>query len=76
MGEGLNRSMGQPFYLAFVSPRTTISDTLKADCPNSATFDYSEERAGERASSIGEVPYFDPESTLRKDDLKAKDLKW
>ena len=34
-----------------------------------ATFDYTEERSGERASTLGEVPYFDPKSKLRSESL-------
>lgn len=42
----------------------------------SATFDYSEERAGERASSIGEVPYYDPSSVTRSEGLKQEGKRW
>ncbi|ORX36063.1 hypothetical protein BD324DRAFT_630031 [Kockovaella imperatae] len=41
-----------------------------------ATFDYEEERAGERASSIGEVPYFDPKSVNRKHGLAQEGKAW
>ncbi|RSH90489.1 hypothetical protein EHS25_001094 [Saitozyma podzolica] len=43
---------------------------------HSATFDYEEERAGERASSLGEVPYFDPNSISKSEGLKQEGNKW
>lgn len=43
---------------------------------HSATFDYEEERVGDRASSIGERPYFDPGSRLKKEALGEEGKKW
>lgn len=43
---------------------------------HSATFDYEEERVGDRASSIGERPYLDPASQLKKDALREAGVKW
>lgn len=43
---------------------------------HSATFDYDEERAGERASSVGEVPFFDPKSVKRSEGLAREGRKW
>jgi alpha-ketoglutarate-dependent taurine dioxygenase len=43
---------------------------------HSATFDYAEERAGERASSVGERPYFDPKSTLKSEGLAREGNRW
>jgi hypothetical protein len=43
---------------------------------HSATFDYSEERSGDRASSIGERPYFDAASKLKSEALKEEGNKW
>ena len=37
-----------------------------------ATFDYVEERVGLRASTLGEVPYFDANSKLRSEALKEE----
>lgn len=36
----------------------------------------SSERAGERASSLGEVPYFDPNSISKSEGLKQEGNKW
>jgi alpha-ketoglutarate-dependent taurine dioxygenase len=44
------------------------------DC--TALFDYNEERAGDRASSIGEKPYLDPNSQYKSEALKAEGKKW
>jgi len=41
-----------------------------------ALFDYNEERAGDRASSIGEKPYLDPNSQYKSEALKAEGKKW
>lgn len=41
-----------------------------------ALFDYNEERAGDRASSIGEKPYLDPHSQYKSEALKAEGKKW
>jgi hypothetical protein len=41
-----------------------------------ALFDYNEERAGDRASSIGEKPYLDPQSQYKSEALKAEGKKW
>jgi alpha-ketoglutarate-dependent taurine dioxygenase len=43
---------------------------------HSATFDYEEERAGERASSVGEVPFFDPASVLKSEGLAQEGKRW
>ena len=43
---------------------------------HSATFDYEEERAGERASSVGERPYFDPKSITKSEGLAREGNKW
>jgi alpha-ketoglutarate-dependent taurine dioxygenase len=43
---------------------------------HSALFDYNEERAGDRASSIGEKPYLDPNSQYKSEALKAEGKKW
>lgn len=43
---------------------------------HSATFDYDEERSGDRASSIGERPYFDPKSVLKSEGLRAEGKRW
>lgn len=42
---------------------------------HSATFDYNEERSGERASTIGEIPYFDPSSKLRSEALREEGVR-
>lgn len=42
---------------------------------HSATFDYDEERTGERASTLGEVPYLDPNSKLRSEALRAEGVR-
>ncbi|CAD6587093.1 MAG: hypothetical protein TREMPRED_004659 [Tremellales sp. Tagirdzhanova-0007] len=42
---------------------------------HTATFDYTEERSGERASTLGEVPYFDPKSKLRSESLLEEGLR-
>jgi hypothetical protein len=47
-----------------------------ADGSSRATFDYDEERAGERASSIGEVPFFDKRSMLRSEALEKEGVKY
>jgi hypothetical protein len=36
---------------------------------HSATFDYQEKRVGDRVVSLGEAPYFDPQSGSRRDAL-------
>ena len=36
---------------------------------HSATFDYTEERRGDRASSLGERPYYDPNGKFKYDAL-------
>lgn len=43
---------------------------------HSATFDYNEERRGDRASSLGEQPYLDSASVLKSDALRAEGNKW
>ena len=43
---------------------------------NIALFDYNEERAGDRASSIGEKPYLDSSSQYKSEALKAEGKKW
>ena len=43
---------------------------------HSAIFDYAEERCGDRASSIGERPYYDPKSVLKAEGLAAEGNKW
>jgi hypothetical protein len=43
---------------------------------HTALFDYNEERAGDRASSIGEKPYLDPSSQYKSEALKAEGKKW
>ncbi|GMK54791.1 hypothetical protein CspeluHIS016_0113770 [Cutaneotrichosporon spelunceum] len=43
---------------------------------HSATFDYSEERRGDRASSLGEKPYLDPTSKFKSDGLREEGNKW
>ncbi|WRT67275.1 uncharacterized protein IL334_004242 [Kwoniella shivajii] len=43
---------------------------------HSATFDYAEERSGDRASSIGEQPYFSPEGKQKSEALRAEGKKW
>ncbi|KAF8856096.1 putative TfdA family taurine dioxygenase [Acephala macrosclerotiorum] len=39
---------------------------------HTATFDYQEDRIGDRVVSLGEAPYFDPQSVSRKVTLKGK----
>ena len=43
--------------------------------PVQATFDYTEERSGERASTLGEKPYFDPSSKLRSEALREEGVR-
>ncbi|KAI5450562.1 hypothetical protein NCC49_003017 [Naganishia albida] len=43
---------------------------------HSATYDYSEARAGDRACSVGEAPYFDASSISRREALSAEGKKW
>ncbi|WVW83533.1 hypothetical protein I302_105554 [Kwoniella bestiolae CBS 10118] len=43
---------------------------------HSATFDYTEERSGDRASSIGELPYLSRDGVLKSEALRAEGLKW
>ncbi|WVQ68007.1 uncharacterized protein L199_006213 [Kwoniella botswanensis] len=43
---------------------------------HSATFDYTEERSGDRASSIGELPYLSNEGISRTDGLRAEGVSW
>ncbi|OCF57211.1 hypothetical protein L486_04667 [Kwoniella mangroviensis CBS 10435] len=43
---------------------------------HSATFDYTEERSGDRASSIGELPYLSNEGISRTDGLRAQGVSW
>ncbi|OCF42656.1 hypothetical protein I317_03515 [Kwoniella heveanensis CBS 569] len=43
---------------------------------HSATFDYQEERNGDRASSIGEKPYFSPQGRLRSEALREAGLRY
>jgi hypothetical protein len=51
-------------------------DRLNSGLTNIALFDYNEERAGDRASSIGEKPYLDPNSQYKSEALKAEGKKW
>jgi len=37
---------------------------------HSATFDYKEDRIGDRVVALGEAPYFDPASSSRKAALE------
>jgi alpha-ketoglutarate-dependent taurine dioxygenase len=44
---------------------------------HSAIYDVgSQARAGDRACSVGEAPYFDPSSSSRREALAAEDKKW
>ncbi|ORY27079.1 hypothetical protein BCR39DRAFT_539130 [Naematelia encephala] len=43
---------------------------------HSATFDYDEERCGDRASGLGEVPFYDPNSELKSHGLKREGVKF
>jgi len=74
MGERINCNLGQQMYLAFwyVIP----CPYLLAETDSIALFDYNEERAGDRASSIGEKPYLDPNSQYKSEALKAEGKKW
>jgi len=42
---------------------------------HTATFDYKDDRVGDRVVSLGEVPYFDPASGSRKKALEEKEEK-
>ena len=42
---------------------------------HSATFDYKGSRIGQRAISLGERPYFDPQSVGRREALRAEGVK-
>lgn len=41
---------------------------------HTATFDYKEDRIGDRVVALGEAPYFDPTSSSRKVALEKRDL--
>lgn len=41
---------------------------------HSATFDYTEDRVGDRVVALGEAPYYDPASVSRKAALAKKEL--
>ncbi|WWC85146.1 uncharacterized protein L201_000003 [Kwoniella dendrophila CBS 6074] len=43
---------------------------------HSATFDYKEERNGDRASSIGELPYLSREGISKSEGLRAEGKQW
>jgi len=43
---------------------------------HTATYDYEAKRAGDRVCSVGEKPYLDPNSTGRKEALKATGKAW
>ena len=43
---------------------------------HSATFDYSEERCGDRASSIGEKPYQSEKGVLKSEGLREEGARW
>ncbi|WWC69807.1 uncharacterized protein I206_103750 [Kwoniella pini CBS 10737] len=43
---------------------------------HSATFDYAEERRGDRASSIGELPYLSSSGISKSEGLQAEGVKW
>ncbi|OJJ46644.1 hypothetical protein ASPZODRAFT_1990760 [Penicilliopsis zonata CBS 506.65] len=39
---------------------------------HTATYDYAEARAGDRVCSLGEAPYFDPNSKSRREDVEGR----
>jgi hypothetical protein len=54
----------------------SLSCPVSSSLITTALFDYNEERAGDRASSIGEKPYLDPKSQYKSEALKAEGKKW
>ncbi|KXL41842.1 MAG: hypothetical protein FE78DRAFT_155687, partial [Acidomyces sp. 'richmondensis'] len=43
---------------------------------HTATYDYAEARAGDRVCSLGEAPYFDPQSKSRREALGEQTFKF